>query len=216
MFLLVVLFLLVSGISAFLRSRKSAAEIKGAEGERKVAAEIKRLGLTALHDVYLPSKHGTTQIDHIAQAGNTIIVIETKNYRGTILGTASDYQWRQSFRKGKSTPFLSPILQNKGHVDAVKANVAPGADVRSLVVMAGKAKFPKGKPEGVVTLDEAADWIRKAWADAGKVGFVMKSWERLLEVVANTDRREALDRRVLGRQPNAKKGNRKERIEPTF
>jgi len=219
------LFLLIVAVPLLrlLIPRKSRAEIKGAEGERRVAKEIARVGFTAVHDIYLPSKHGTTQIDHVARIGNAIVVIETKNYAGAVYGTPKDRDWRQTFRKGQSSSFLNPLHQNKGHAEAVRAVVGPEADVRSLVVFAGDAKFPKGVPEGVVRLPDLAQRLREIMVDAGRVGTVHGPWDRLMMVIDETDRRQAkvdhagtLDRRVPGRKPKAKKDSPKERIEPTF
>lgn len=223
LFAFLVLVFVVIPVLRLLWPNKSSAKRKGDDGECRVAKEIERVGFSAVHDIYLPSKHGTTQIDHVAKIGNAIVVMETKNYAGAIYGTAKERDWRQVFRKGKSFSFPSPINQNKGHVDAVRDVVGPEADVRSLVVFAGDAKFPKGVPEGVVRFPDLAQRMREIMVDAGKVGSVHGPWDRLMLAIDMTDRRQAkadhadtLDRRVPGRQPKAKKGERRERIEPTF
>jgi len=57
---------------------------KGAKGEEKIAAELKKLGNQYLvfNDIVLPGNKGN--IDHMVFGKNGIFVIETKNYRGHI------------------------------------------------------------------------------------------------------------------------------------
>lgn len=188
----VLIFVLCVVLKVWLRSRKTDAERKGADGERKVAAEIARIGLDGMHDVYLRSARGTTQIDHIVKVGNAIVVIETKAWNGFIYGDVTEKKWRQSFRRRQSKSYLNPIVQNAGHVKAVRNIVGDVADVRSLVVMAGGATFPKGMPSGVVALSELATVMRMTLVDAGRVGSVILAWENLVDVVEGTNRRKAV------------------------
>lgn len=74
-----------------------------------------------INDVTIKLNSGnTTQIDHILLSPFGVFVIETKNYKGVIMGTAEDKQWTQKL--GKNTyEFYSPLLQNEAHVRALKS-----------------------------------------------------------------------------------------------
>ncbi len=164
---LFLVFIFAVGFLAAFRRRPSAAVAKGLDGERRVAQVISSLGFPALHDVYLPSGNGTTQIDHIVRAGNCIVVIETKNLGGMIYGSAQDQDWRQSFRRRDSRSFFNPLKQNAIHVKSVKKIAGSEADIRHIVVMTGSSRFPNGAPDGVVNLSDLKQWLRLAFVDAG-------------------------------------------------
>jgi hypothetical protein len=87
------LFLIVV-ISTILKAL--APRIKGWFGKRLVKSILDNFGAEHLHDVYLPTKDGATQVDHIAYVNGVILVIETKNYAGWIFGTTNQAQWTQS------------------------------------------------------------------------------------------------------------------------
>lgn len=195
------------------------AERKGREGEKKVTKALESLGFPAFHDVYLPSKNGTTQIDHVARVGNSIFVIETKNLSGSIYGSAVDYQWRQSFRRRDSRSFFNPLRQNAIHLNAVRRVVGPHADLRGLVVMAGDGKFPKGMPEGVIGVAALKRHLRLAFVDAGPYGSVDPAWKNLEGAVRATHRRAARKSHastLAAAKQRRQRPERQARIEPTF
>jgi hypothetical protein len=202
------------------RKRPTAATAKGKDGERRVAKVIASLGFPALHDVYLPSDNGTTQIDHIVRAGNCIVVIETKNFGGVLYGEVHDQNWCQSFRRRDSRSFFNPLKQNAIHVKAVKKIAGPEADVRQVVVMAGTSRFPNGTPDGVINLADLKQWLRLAFVDAGKYGSVAEPWERLTRAAKDGNTRSAraahadtVRRATVSRRAQANEGTR---IDPSF
>jgi hypothetical protein len=99
--------------------------LRGRAGEARVAAVLDRVGADRLHDVILPDgRGGSTQVDHLVLTGAGILVVETKNYRGSVYGREHEAQWTQRLGR-RSFPFQNPLRQNYGHVQAVKA-LAPG------------------------------------------------------------------------------------------
>ncbi len=97
-------------------------QIKGWLGEKTVALFLMNLPkekYCVIHDVMLPSKAGTTQIDHIVISIYGIFVIETKNYSGWITGNDNSEQWIKNMY-GKKYSFRNPIKQNYGHVKALE------------------------------------------------------------------------------------------------
>ena len=71
---------------------------KGVFGEFQVNLILKRLPRDEYHlikNVTLPTADGTTQIDHIVVSKFGVFVVETKNMKGWIFGSAGQTQWTQ-------------------------------------------------------------------------------------------------------------------------
>ncbi len=95
---------------------------KGEYGERVVAGKLERLPkdqYRVLNNVTIPTPKGSSQIDHIVVSVFGIFVIETKNYSGWIYGGEHAEYWTQNIY-GKKYPLYNPILQNAGHVRALR------------------------------------------------------------------------------------------------
>lgn len=77
-------------------------------------------GYKKFHNVTVEfSNKKTSQIDHVVVSRYGIFVIETKNYKGLIGVDEHSQQWTQSFRRN-SYRFYNPIMQNEGHIRAMK------------------------------------------------------------------------------------------------
>jgi len=62
------------------------------------------------HNLILPSKNGTTQIDHLLVSVYGLFIIETKNKKGWIFGSEHQENWTQSIYGNKYT-FQNPLKQ---------------------------------------------------------------------------------------------------------
>lgn len=87
---------------------------KGWFGEKKSALKI-WVALDSgtyqkFHDVIIPSRNGTSQIDHIIVSRFGIFIVETKNLNGWIFGSEKNRKWTQSLF-GKKYPFQNPLRQ---------------------------------------------------------------------------------------------------------
>ncbi|MCW1837929.1 nuclease-related domain-containing protein [Bacillus xiamenensis] len=110
------------------------AERKGALGEYKIDIQLSQLpkGFLFLNDVMIEnpaSSTGYSQIDHIVISPHALFVIETKNYQGTIYGGKKRKNW---LINGKF-PFMSPLAQNYGHIQAIKRCAKDLIDTSSVV-----------------------------------------------------------------------------------
>ena len=97
-------------------------KIKGWIGERTVAFFLSSLDETkykVINNIMLQVENKTTQIDHVIVSDYGIFVIETKNYRGWIIGNEFDDYWKQVIYKRKEK-LLNPIKQNYGHIQVLK------------------------------------------------------------------------------------------------
>jgi restriction system protein len=117
----VLLFMFAAGLIKLF-----APNIKGKTGEGLVNLAAKlRLDRTVYHlikDVTIPTKRGTTQVDHIIVSKFGLFVIETKNYKGWIFADAKSAKWTQVHFKQKHQ-FQNPLRQNYAHICALPRQI---------------------------------------------------------------------------------------------
>ena len=103
-----------------------------------------------IKDVTLQSDYGTTQIDHIIVSRYGVFVIETKNMKGWIFGSANQKTWTQKIYK-HTHKFQNPLHQNYKHVKTLEALLdIPASAIHSLVVFVGDSTFKTELPDNVV------------------------------------------------------------------
>lgn len=101
-------------------------------------------------NVTLPTDDGTTQIDHVIVSRYGIFVIETKNMKGWIFGSAQQKNWSQKIYR-HSTQFQNPLHQNYKHTQTLQAALVIAPEkLFSLVVFIGDSSFKTPVPENVV------------------------------------------------------------------
>lgn len=137
---------------------------KGKLGEFLVARSFKKHldpeTYTVLHDVTLPVRGGTTQIDHIVVSPFGIFVIETKNMSGWIFGSPNEKQWTQTFHR-KKFRFQNPLRQNYKHLKAAsEVTGLPEDKLHSVVIFTGAAKFKTTLPANVTRRASGVFYIR--------------------------------------------------------
>lgn len=118
--------------------------VKGWVGELIVKLQLKRLDkekYMIVNDVTLKLEDGkTAQIDHIVVSEYGVFVIETKNYKGWIVGKENDHYWKQIIYKRKEKLY-NPLKQNEVHIERLKEllNHIPDIPFVSIVVFTGRA-----------------------------------------------------------------------------
>ncbi len=126
---------------------------KGALGERRVRqslrAHLDEQEYRLFHDLTLPARDGTTQIDHVIVSRFGVFVIETKNMKGWIFGSADQPVWTQIVFRRKSK-FQNPTRQNYKHIKAVQELLRIRAHmVHGVVAFVGsgipKSAMPPGR-----------------------------------------------------------------------
>lgn len=129
-----------------------------------------------IHNITLPARDGTTQIDHVIVSRFGVFVVETKNMKGRIFGGADQGQWTQKTRR-KAVKFQSPLRQNHKHVKAVEAALdIPPEAIHSVVAFVGTATFKTPMPVNVTTGAGYVRYIRsfsRPVLDASEVQAVM-------------------------------------------
>ena len=102
------------------------------------------------HNVIIPTRRGTTEIDHLIVSRFGIFVVELKDRTGWIFGNASDAYWT-AIHFNKRFKFQNPLNQNYGHIKALEEFL--GVDARLLhgiVVFRGSFEFKTPIPDGVL------------------------------------------------------------------
>ncbi|MFL0198745.1 NERD domain-containing protein [Clostridium sp. WILCCON 0269] len=113
-------------------------KIKGYFGEKSVAFVLSSLDETkykVINNIMLRIGDKTAQIDHVIVSNYGIFVIETKNYKGLIIGNQFDNNWNQIIYKRKENLY-NPIKQNYGHIQALKKILSQFGDIRYISIVA--------------------------------------------------------------------------------
>lgn len=127
--------------------------IKGWFGEQLVRMSLSKALPPAdyriRHDVALPSRDGSTQIDHVVVSPYGVFVIETKNMKGWIFGSERDAYWTQKIYR-RSHRFQNPLRQNFKHVATIRELLElPENVVISVAVFVGGSEFKTPMPANV-------------------------------------------------------------------
>lgn len=129
--------------------------IKGRVGEAKVAlllASLPKDQYRTINDVIIPTRNGTTQIDHIVVSSYGVFVIETKNYKGLIYGGENAEKWTKNMW-GNKYSLYNPLKQNNGHVNALQVILGiPGNSFIPIVVFSNKARISVKTDKHVIRL----------------------------------------------------------------
>ena len=117
-------------------------KIKGFFGEKSVAFFLSGLDKTkykTINNIMLKIGNKTTQVDHVIVSNYGIFVIETKNYKGWIIGNEFDDNWKQVIYKRKEK-IHNPIKQNYGHIQALKEILNDFKDINYISIVAFTTK----------------------------------------------------------------------------
>ncbi len=102
------------------------------------------------HDVIIPSKNGTTQIDHLLVSPYGLFIVETKNRKGWIFGSEGQQKWTQSLY-GENYPFQNPIRQTFRQKKILSAFL--GLDesiIHTVIYFVGDCEFKTQLPANVI------------------------------------------------------------------
>ncbi|KPQ00282.1 MAG: Zn-finger domain associated with topoisomerase type I [Bacteroidetes bacterium HLUCCA01] len=128
--------------------------IKGWLGEKKTSLivwlSLSRKTYRRFNNVIIPSKNGTTQIDHLIISPFGVFIIETKNKKGWIFGSANKPTWTQVLYDNRfsfQNPFRQTYRQKKilsAFLDLDESKVHP------IVYFVGDCKFKTPMPGNVI------------------------------------------------------------------
>lgn len=104
--------------------------LKGKYMERLVSGTLSRLPeeYITLNNLLFENNGHSTQIDHVVISPYGVFVIETKGYKGWILGSEDAGQWTQTLY-GFRYRFYNPLRQNEGHVNCLRHMLKSPIDI---------------------------------------------------------------------------------------
>jgi restriction system protein len=156
---------------------------KGVFGEFQVNLILKRLSQNEYHlikNVTLQTEDGTTQIDHIVVSKFGVFIVETKNMKGWIFGSANQKQWTQKIFK-HSSKFQNPIHQNYKHLKTLEAKFDINIDkLFSVIVFIGDSTFKTDMPENVTYASSCLSYIRSHSAE-------LLNQQQVMETIKNIE-----------------------------
>ncbi|MCH4293398.1 NERD domain-containing protein [Shewanella sp. 3B26] len=139
---------------------------KGVFGEFLVNRQLSGLAqasdgdYTLVKDVTLPTEDGTTQIDHVLVSRFGVFVLETKNMKGWIYGSANQRQWTQKIYR-HSSRFQNPLHQNYKHVKTLESLLGIGIEkLHSVIVFIGDSTFKTEMPDNVTYASGCVRYIK--------------------------------------------------------
>ena len=104
-----------------------------------------------IDNVIVPSRNGTTQIDHVLVSVFGIFVLETKNIKGWIFGAPDQAKWTQVLY-GKKYQFGNPLKQNYRHTKCLSEYLDLDHELfHSVVFFIGECEFKTPMPENVLS-----------------------------------------------------------------
>lgn len=135
--------------------RDSYESLRGRRGEGEACIALCKAGAPHFDDVYLAAGDGYVQVDHVALVGSVFVVVEAKNYAGTLSETAGGLV--QVLPGGRAVPLgRDPRRQVAAHVAALRAFLPNRTEVVGVVAMAGAAAPGETLPGGIVRLGALA------------------------------------------------------------
>jgi len=102
------------------------------------------------HNVIIPGKSGTTQIDHLLVSVYGLFIVETKNKKGWIFGSENQANWTQTLYRKKYS-FQNPLRQTfrQKKVLSEYLNIDESI-IHTAVYFVGDCKFKTQMPANVM------------------------------------------------------------------
>ncbi|WP_420745221.1 NERD domain-containing protein [Photobacterium damselae] len=156
--------------------------LKGIFGEylvNRLLSKLPESDYTLIKDVTLPTSNGTTQVDHIVVSKYGIFVVETKNMKGWIFGSARQKLWTQKIYR-HSSKFQNPLHQNYKHIKVLETLLGCSVDyLHSVIVFIGDSTFKTEMPPNVTYARGSIRYIQQF----NKVVFSDKDYARLTDSI---------------------------------
>lgn len=170
----------VAGALALLIALAAGVWFRRTRTRRRLKKVMRSLGPEALRNALVPDPvEGQVHVDFLVLSPAGILVIDVKDYRGMLFGGVSTDIWTQVV-DGRSYKFDNPLYRNRAREAAVRA-LAPGSEVRGLVVFTDAGRFPRQRPAGVHMLAGLCDEL--GVAGATPPARLQSAWEALKQRV---------------------------------
>ncbi len=146
----------------------------------RLLRQIRALGTESLHNIVIPDgMGGRIYIENLVLTTEGILVLPVKRYTGVLFAADNIDLWTQVVGK-RSYKFPNPLPELEAYVMAVRALV-PDTGVEGRLLVARGAEFPKGKPQRLVPVAEAAATLRRK-TDTPVPDALQRAWAQLKTV----------------------------------
>lgn len=136
---------------------KPSSEKLGKQGESKTKRDI-WLSLSSktyqrVHDLIIPSRNGTTQIDHLIISPYGLFIVETKNLSGWIFGSEKQATWTQTLY-GDKYSFQNPLRQTyRQKIILAEYLDVPESCIQTVIYFVGNCTLKTDLPANVIDGD---------------------------------------------------------------
>lgn len=193
-------------IIIFLVLKLYKNQLRGRFGEKSLyillRKNLNKDDYKIINNVYIKTKSGSAQIDHIIVSRKGIFVIETKTYRGSIYGSKFAKTWTQ-YIKGNKYPFKNPLHQNYGHIKVLESlNPAfKHIDFQSIIAFSGECILKVSVPNAM-HFSKVANYIKKY----DEIIFSQYEFEKIYEIIKNKNIKSIKKRKSYINELKAKHG----------
>jgi len=158
-------FILIVSIIIIIFWKLYSPKIKGIIGEKSISSILYLLDkskYSVINNIVLKRDTKTSQIDHVVISDFGIFVIETKNYKGWIVGNEKSEHWTQVLFKRKQR-FYNPIKQNLGHINVLKTYLSkyPSINYIPIVVFLSKSDIKVKTTHDIINSRQLIHTIKK-------------------------------------------------------
>lgn len=128
--------------------------LRGWIGEKRTALKmwlyLDRTVYRRFHNVIIPSKNGTTQIDHLIVSNYGVFIVETKNKKGWIFGSEDQLNWTQTIFKNKYS-FQNPLRQTYRQKKVLAEFLGMNTSIiHTVIYFVGDCEFKTPMPSNVI------------------------------------------------------------------
>ena len=112
------------------------------------------------HNLIIPSRNGTAQLDHLLVSRYGLFIVETKNKQGWIFGSRDQAKWTQTFYRKKysfQNPLRQTYRQKKVLAEFLEVNESV---IRTVVYFVGDCEFRTHMPDSVIN-SRPGDYIKQ-------------------------------------------------------
>jgi len=131
-----------------------SSKIKQAYADWRLLQTVRKLGHEVMQNIILSDGiDGTVYIDNLVLMPDKIMIVSVGRYQGAVFASENIDVWTQVVGQ-RSYKFSNPLLKLEQDVAAVRAHL-PKTDITGILIFSADVAFPKGKPDNVISMDEA-------------------------------------------------------------
>ena len=145
---------------------------------------LKNTGSESLHNVTIPDGlDGKIFIEYLILTPKRILLLGVKKYQGLIFAAEKIDLWTQVIGN-KSYKFENPLRQLENDTVALNS-IIEYSKIEGKVLFINGSKFPKGKPDNVVSISDVKEWRDDKVLDISEA--LRTDWKHLLKLAVSND-----------------------------